>query len=50
MNASTDFLHDDVLLTTHYARALYHDIAEHAPIVDVHNHLSPTDIADDRRW
>lgn len=44
------FLHDDVLLDSPTAQALFHEVAEHLPIVDVHNHLVPADIADDRRW
>ncbi len=44
------FLHDDFLLTTETGRALFHDAAESAPIVDVHNHLSPADIATNRTW
>jgi glucuronate isomerase len=44
------FLHDDVLLSTEVARTLYHGTASAAPIVDVHNHLSPSDIASDRVW
>jgi glucuronate isomerase len=42
------FLNDEFLLSGETARALFHDIAERAPIVDLHNHLSPTDIAGDR--
>jgi glucuronate isomerase len=42
------FLNDDFLLSSDTARALFHDVAEHAPIVDLHNHLSPEDIAGDR--
>ncbi len=48
--SQSGFLHDDVLLDTPTARALFHDVAEHLPIVDVHNHLAPGDIAADRRW
>ena len=44
------FLHDDFLLTTETGRVLFHDAAESAPIVDVHNHLSPADIAANRTW
>jgi glucuronate isomerase len=44
------FLHDDVLLSGEVARTLYHGVASAAPIVDVHNHLSPSDIAGDRVW
>jgi glucuronate isomerase len=46
----TTFLGDDFLLTTDAARHLFHDVASAAPIVDVHNHLVPSDIADDRSW
>ena len=42
------FLNDDFLLSGETARVLFHETAEHAPIVDLHNHLSPADIADDR--
>jgi glucuronate isomerase len=45
-----NFLHDDFLLTTPIARTLYHDIARDLPIIDFHNHLSPSDIAQDRRF
>lgn len=44
------FLHDDILLTSAVARDLYHGVAAVAPIVDVHNHLPPADIAGDRVW
>ena len=42
------FLTDDFLLSGETARTLFHEVAEQAPIVDLHNHLSPADIADDR--
>jgi glucuronate isomerase len=42
------FLHDDVLLSGETARTLFHGVAEHLPIVDLHNHLPARDIADDR--
>jgi glucuronate isomerase len=42
------FLNDDFLLSSETARVLFHGVAEHAPIVDLHNHLSPADIAGDR--
>jgi glucuronate isomerase len=41
-------MNDDVLLSGDNARALYHGVAERLPIVDLHNHLSAGDIADDR--
>ncbi|MEM7095297.1 MAG: glucuronate isomerase [Actinomycetota bacterium] len=45
----TDFLDDDYLLTTDTAWELYR-IAEAEQIVDVHNHLVPAEIAEDRTW
>jgi glucuronate isomerase len=47
---NSGFLHNDVLLGNATAQSLFHDVAEQLPIVDVHNHLVPGDIADDRRW
>lgn len=44
------FLTDDFLLETRAARRLYHDHAEGLPILDFHNHLSPRDLAEDRRF
>jgi glucuronate isomerase len=48
MRAGSGFLSDDFLLSGEIARVLFHGVAEHAPIVDLHNHLSPADIAGDR--
>jgi glucuronate isomerase len=42
------FLNDEFLLSGETARELFHAVAEQAPIVDLHNHLSPNDIAGDR--
>ena len=42
------FLNDDFLLSGETARTLFHGVAAGAPIVDLHNHLSPADIAGDR--
>lgn len=44
------FIHDDFLLTCPAAVRLYHDYAQHQPIIDYHNHLSSADIAHDRRF
>ncbi len=44
------FIHDDFLLTTETSRRLYHDYAADQPIIDYHNHLSPKDIAENRRF
>lgn len=44
------FMNTDFLLRTETARHLYHDVAEHLPIIDYHCHLSPREIADDIRY
>ena len=44
------FITRDFLLLTQAARTLYHRYAEKLPIIDYHCHLSPADIAQDRRW
>ena len=45
-----EFIHDDFLLHSETARQLYHNFAAHEPILDYHSHLSPADIAADRRF
>ncbi len=44
------FIHPDFLLDTAAARHLFHTYAEPQPIVDYHCHLSPQDIAANRRF
>ena len=44
------FLSDDFLLSTPVARELYHGVAAKQPVIDYHNHLSPKDIAENRRF
>jgi glucuronate isomerase len=44
------FIHEDFLLSTRTARRLYHQYAEAEPIFDYHCHLSPRDIAENRRF
>lgn len=44
------FIHDDFLLTNDQAVCLYHQFARDEPILDFHNHLSPKEIAEDRRF
>jgi glucuronate isomerase len=44
------FLGEDFLLHTEAARALYHEYAAPEPILDYHCHLSPKDIAENRRF
>ena len=45
-----DFIHSDFLLESPLARILYHDYVEGLPIVDYHNHLSPSELASDKRF
>lgn len=44
------FISENFLLTNHTAVKLYHQFAEHQPIIDYHCHLSPKEIAEDKRW
>jgi glucuronate isomerase len=44
------FVHDDFLLRSETARRLYHEYAATQPILDYHSHLSPADLAADRRF
>ena len=43
-----NFIDDNFLLETEYARKLYHDYAKSMPVIDYHCHLSAKDIAEDR--
>ena len=45
-----NFIHDDFLLETDEAVRLYHEYAKDMPVIDYHNHLSPEDIASDRKF
>ena len=44
------FMDKDFLLETETAKHLFHDYAEHMPIVDYHCHISPMEIYEDRRF
>lgn len=44
------FINDDFLLETDAAKDLYHNHAAALPIIDYHCHLSPKEIADDKRF
>jgi glucuronate isomerase len=46
----TGFLTEDFLLSNDAARRLYHQFAAPQPILDYHCHLSPQDIAENRRF
>ena len=43
------FMDENFLLTTEFAKKLYHDHAAKMPIVDYHCHINPAEIAEDRR-
>ena len=44
------FITKDFMLDNKAARRLYHDYAEGMPIIDYHCHVSPREIAEDKRW
>jgi len=44
------FMDDDFLLQTETAQRLYHEYASAMPIFDYHCHISPQEIAEDRRF
>lgn len=44
------FCDDTFLLSTPQAERLWREVAKDQPIIDYHCHLSPRDIAEDRRW
>ncbi len=44
------FMDQDFLLETDTAKKLYHDYAERMPVIDYHCHLSPQEIAGDKRY
>ena len=43
-------LNDDFLLDTPWAKTLFHNHAEHMPIIDYHCHLVPQEIYEDKRY
>ena len=44
------FIHDNFILSTQASQDLFHQFAADQPIIDYHNHLSPKDIAENRRF
>ncbi len=44
------FIDADFLLDTETAKKLYHDHAEHMPIIDYHCHLQPKEIYEDKKF
>ncbi|HEX8371477.1 MAG TPA: glucuronate isomerase [Chthoniobacterales bacterium] len=47
---SDAFISPDFLLDNDTARSLFHEVAEHLPIIDYHCHLPPREIAENRRF
>ncbi len=45
-----EFMDKDFLLETATAKHLFHDYAEHQPLVDYHCHISPREIYENRRF
>lgn len=45
-----NFMDADFLLETETAKTLYHNFAEKTPILDYHCHISPKEIAEDRKF
>ena len=45
-----EFMDKDFLLETETAKHLFHDYAEHMPLVDYHCHINPKEIFEDRRF
>ena len=46
----SNFIHDDFLLSNDSAKILYHTYAKDMPILDYHCHISPKDIAENRKY
>lgn len=44
------FIKENFLLQTEMANVLYHDYAKNMPIIDYHCHLSPKDLAENRKF
>lgn len=44
------YIDENFLLHGAMARRLFHEVADQQPIIDYHNHLSPQEIAEDKRW
>lgn len=49
-NEKNSFMGDNFLLKSSHAIRLYHEHASRMPIIDYHNHLSPKDIAENRKF
>ena len=45
-----EFINEEFLLQNKTASRLYHEYAEKLPIIDYHCHISPKEIAEDKRF
>lgn len=45
-----NFINENFLLQTKTARELYFNFADKKPIIDFHCHLSPQEVAEDKKW
>jgi glucuronate isomerase len=50
MVAAMAYLDENFLLQSATARRLFHEVAASQPIIDYHCHLSPAEIASNKRW
>ena len=48
--AKGTIISDDFLLSNKKAVLLYHEYAKHLPVIDFHNHLSPQQIAENKKF
>jgi len=44
------FINNDFLLENESSKKLFHSYAEGMPLIDFHCHLSPKEIAEDKKW
>ena len=50
MPEKKQFMNDDFLLESEYAKILYHDYASKLPIIDYHCHINPKEIFEDKKF
>jgi len=49
-SSANGFIQENFLLQSSLAEKLYHDVAVKQPIIDYHSHLSPFEIATNRKY
>ena len=50
MSSANFIITQDFLLFSESAKSLYHNYAANMPIIDYHNHLSPSEIASNKKF